>query len=120
MTDRQRRQCEGIIHTASVAAAAVGAGLAQVPGSDNAVIVPAQVTMAIGLANVFGIELTRSTALTAIGTASASTVGRTISQWLVGWIPGIGNAINATTAAGVTEALGWTLAYGFDENSIDY
>lgn len=33
--------------------------------------------------------------------------GRGISQVLVGWIPGYGNAINATTAAAVTEAIGW-------------
>lgn len=119
MTDAQKRKCEGIIHTASVAAASVGAGLAQLPGTDNAAIVPIQITMAIGLAKVFGIELTRSAALTAIGAASASTVGRTVSQFLVGWIPGVGNAVNATTAAGVTEALGWALAKGFEENSVD-
>ena len=39
----------------------------------------------------------------------------TASQVLVGWIPGIGNAINATTAAGITEAMGWLLAKEFDE-----
>ena len=32
---------------------------------------------------------------------------------LVGWIPGFGNAINATTAAGITETLGWTVANQF-------
>ena len=35
MTDREKVLCNGIIHTASLAAGAVGAGLAQVPGSDN-------------------------------------------------------------------------------------
>jgi len=33
----------------------------------------------------------------------------------VGWIPGIGNAINAATAGALTEALGWLLAKEFDE-----
>ena len=37
-----------------------------------------------------------------IGTA----VGRTISQVLVGWIPGLGNAINGATAVSVVEAIG--------------
>jgi uncharacterized protein (DUF697 family) len=30
-----------------------------------------------------------------------------LSQALVGWIPGVGNAINAATAAALTEAIGW-------------
>jgi uncharacterized protein (DUF697 family) len=42
-------------------------------------------------------------------------VGRTASQALVGWIPGFGNAINMTTAAGLTEAIGWIIAKEFDE-----
>ena len=44
-----------------------------------------------------------------------ATVGRTVSQILIGWIPGIGNAINATTAAGLTEAIGWKIANEFDD-----
>ena len=31
------------------------------------------------------------------------------SQALIGWIPGIGNIINATTAAAITEAIGMNL-----------
>ena len=38
MTADQRSKCRAIIHTASASAAAIGAGLAQLPGSDNAVI----------------------------------------------------------------------------------
>ncbi|MBS4879931.1 MAG: hypothetical protein KH138_06445 [Firmicutes bacterium] len=44
-------------------------------------------------------------------------IGRGISQTLVGWIPGLGNAINAGTAAGLTEAIGWILADDFDKQS---
>lgn len=40
MTNEQRNKCHGIIHGASLAAAGAGAGLAQIPGSDSAVIVP--------------------------------------------------------------------------------
>ena len=42
MTADQRSKCHAIIHTASASAAAAGAGLAQLPGSDNAVITPIQ------------------------------------------------------------------------------
>lgn len=114
MTEEQRSKCHAIIHTASVAAAGVGGGLAQIPGSDNAVLIPIQLTMVIGLGKVFGINLTESAAMAALGSGAASTIGRTVSQILVGWIPGIGNTINAATAAGLTESMGWLLAEQFD------
>lgn len=118
MTTEQRQKCHAIIHTASVAAGGVGAGLAQIPGSDNALITPIQLTMTISLGRVFGKALSESTAKAALGSVAASTVGRTVSQVLIGWIPGIGNAINAGTAATVTESLGWLLAKEFDEGLI--
>lgn len=113
MTNDQKIKCNAIIHTASAAAAGVGAGLAQVPGSDNALLTPIQLTMTISLGKVFDIELTETTAKAEIASVAASTIGRTLTQFLVGWIPGVGNAINATTAAGLTEAMGWTLAEDF-------
>ena len=60
MTIREKNLCRGIIHSASATVGAVGAGLAQVPGSDNLVITPIQLTMAISLGKVFGITLDRS------------------------------------------------------------
>lgn len=33
---------------------------------------------------------------------------------LLGWIPILGNVINAATAAGVTEIIGWSVASEFD------
>ena len=113
MTDEQLLKCHGIIHTASLAAAAVGAGLAQVPGSDSLVIVPIQVTMVTLLGQVFGFSLSESAARAALATATTTVVGRTISQILIGWWPIVGNIINASTAAGVTEAVGWVVAYDF-------
>ena len=115
MTDEQRAKCHAIIHSASAAAAAAGGGLAQLPGSDNAIITPIQLTMTISLGKVFNVTLGEASAKAAIGSVAASTIGRTVSQVLVGWIPGIGNAINATTAASITEALGWAIAKEFDE-----
>lgn len=116
MTDKERRKCHAIIHTASVAAAAAASGLAQLPGSDNAVITPIQMAMTVSLGAVFGKSLTKSTAKAALASATASAVGRTISQFLIGWIPGIGNAINATTAAALTETIGWAIAKDFANN----
>ncbi|HSN65807.1 MAG TPA: hypothetical protein VLS94_04165 [Fusibacter sp.] len=69
--------------------------------------------MVVTLGAVFGINLTESAAKATLATATATFVGRGISQFLVGWIPGIGNILNASTAAGVTEAIGWAIAKDF-------
>lgn len=102
-----------IIHSASAACGGVGTGLAQLPASDNAVIVPIQIGMIVGLGAVFELDITETTAKSIIASAGTTIAGRTISQFLIGWIPGIGNVINTVTAAGVTEAIGWIAVYHF-------
>ncbi len=96
-----------IIHGASLAAAGVGGGLAQLPGSDAPVLVAIQTTMILAIAEELDAPITRATAAEILLTASATMGGRAVSQALVGWIPGFGNAVNAATAAGLTEAIGW-------------
>lgn len=118
MTAKQKKECHGIIHTASTAAAAIGAGLAQIPGSDSAPLTAIQLTMTISLGKVFGKSLSESSAKAAMGSVAATTIGRTTSQIFIGWWPGIGNIINASTAAAVTEALGWAIAKEFDQGLI--
>ncbi len=115
-----RIKCHAIIHAATLAAAAVGAGLAQFPGSDSAVIIPIQTGMTVALGRVFGITLGTSAAEAAIATAGATCAGRFVSQVAVGWIPGFGNTVNATTAAGITEAIGWILAEEFAQQALGY
>lgn len=101
------QRIHGIVHTASTAAAAVGAGLAQLPGSDAPVLAGLQTTMILAIASEHGVTTTKTAAADLLLTFMATHVGRGISQWLVGWAPGWGNAINATTAAALTEAVGW-------------
>ena len=115
MNTRHTILCNAIIHSSSAATAAVGAGLAQAPGSDNAVITPIQIGMVTALGKVFGISISKCEAEAAIASAIAAQVGRAISQALIGWIPGYGNAINAVTAASLTETVGWTIAYDFSQ-----
>ncbi len=68
-------QCHAIIHSASVSAGAIGAGLAQIPCSDNAVIAPIQIAMTIALGRVFGLELSDSAArATLVSVAGTTTV----------------------------------------------
>ena len=115
MTNKEKGLCNAIIHSASAGAAAVGAGLAQVPGSDNLIITPIQLTMAVSLGKVFGITLDQSAAKATVASAVAAAVGRTASQILIGWIPVAGNIINATTAATLTETIGWIMANEFEK-----
>lgn len=117
MTDSQRSKCHGIIHTASLAAAAAGGGMAQLPGSDAIPITAAQITMIISLGAVFDIPVSRSAAQAILKGLAGAAGGRLVSQFLVGWIPGFGNAINASTAVAITEKLGWKAAEKFDREA---
>ena len=101
------QKVHGIIHTAAVSSAAVGAGLAQLPGADSPIIWGLQTAMITAIADVHGASITKSAAADLLLTFAASVGGRALSQFLVGWIPLWGNAINATTAGSITEAIGW-------------
>ena len=113
ISPEQEKKCSAIIHAASAACGGVGAGLAQIPLADTAAITPIQIGMIMGLADVFELHITEGAVKGIIAGAGTSFVGRGISQVLVGWIPGIGNAINTATAAGVTEAVGWLAVKNF-------
>ena len=107
-----------IIHGASVAAGGIGAGLAQIPGADMPVLAGLQATMIMGIAQQYNVTLQKWAAADLVMTFAASMAGRGISQVLIGWFPGIGNAINASTAAALTEAIGWAAdAYFKDEGN---
>jgi uncharacterized protein (DUF697 family) len=118
MTSDQREKCHVIIHGAAASTAAVGAGLAQLPLSDSAIILPIQMGMVVALGAVFDKHVTDSAAKGAILGLAAGHVGRAVSQILFGWIPVLGNAINASTAAGLTEAMGWTIADKFSRGEL--
>lgn len=103
------------IHTFSGLAAGVGAGMAQLPGSDAPVLVSLQASMVLELAEQHGVTMSRTAAAELALTLGATMAGRGISQWLVGWLPGWGNAVNAATAAAITEAVGWAAVAWFEE-----
>jgi uncharacterized protein (DUF697 family) len=111
------QKIHGIIHTASTAAAAVGAGLAQLPGSDAPLLTSIQTAMIATIAGVHGSAITKGSAAKLLLTFAATHVGRGVSQWVVGWVPGYGNAVNAATAAALTEAVGWAADAYFDDGA---
>lgn len=115
----EHEKVHGVIHTAALAAAAVGGGLAQIPGSDMPVIAALQTAMIVGIAEVHRVSIGKMAAADLLLTFTASMGGRGLSQWLVGWVPGYGNALNATTAAALTEAVGWAASAYFADEAVD-
>jgi uncharacterized protein (DUF697 family) len=119
MRNDQIIKCNIAIHSAAAAAAAIGGGLAQIPGSDNVPLVAVQITMAIALGQIFDIQVSETAGhgyvMTALASMTGPVIARTITQFLFGWAPGAGNAVNAATAASITEAVGWILVGEFDK-----
>lgn len=116
MTKKEKIACNVIIHTATVAAGSIGVATAQIPCADSIPLSLIQITMIVSLGKVFGINIAKSVAKAIIGAFAASFAGRSIVQISVGWIPGPGNIINASTAAGLTEMMGWFVANSFAKN----
>jgi len=118
MTPAQRKKVHSIIHASSASAAAVGGGLANIPGSDSPVLIAIQTGMIISIGAVFKQKLTESISKTLLADFLGATIGKTIANVLTGWIPGVGNGINAATAASITELIGWTIANDFANDTI--
>jgi uncharacterized protein (DUF697 family) len=112
------RKIAGIIHGTSACCAAIGGGLAQVPGSDSVAITPLQVAMISAIADQHGQHLPKDAAAKLLLPFAASITGRATSSLLLGWLPGFGNFINACTAAGITEAIGWAADGYFKKENI--
>ena len=111
MTEDQIVKVNAAIHTASVASGAAGA--IPIPVADAVPISAAQVTMVLALGKIFDQELTDSAAKGIIGAAASTFIGRN----LVKLIPVAGWIASAAVAAGVTEAIGWTVAVDFAKNA---
>lgn len=111
MNKNQLTKCRIAIHTAS--ATSLVAGALPIPVADAFPITASQVTMVIALGKVFDTRITESVAKGLIGAATSTIVGRS----LVKVIPIIGWGISAAVAAGVTEAIGWTIAVDFAKDA---
>lgn len=106
-----------IIHLCALVASGVGAGLAQLPGSDAPVLVALQTAMILGVADHFEVRLPRVAFAELALTLAATMLGRGMSQALCGWIPGFGNLLNALTAGLITEAMGWFCVRWFEREA---
>lgn len=101
----------------NIAAAAAGAVAATpIPFADAVALVPIQVSMLAKIGVTFGMELKSATLTTLVtstlGASAATLIGRTLVTGVLKLFPGagsaVGGAIAATTAVGLTKALGNT------------
>lgn len=113
MTKDQLKKCHTIIHTAAAASAAAGA--IPIPIADAIPISAAQTSMVLALGKVFDYKLLDSTARGLLSSVASSFIGRSI----VKFIPIIGWGVSAAVAAGITEAIGWSIAVDFSTGSFD-
>jgi len=113
-----KQNVHGIIHEASIACAGIRGGLAQVPGTDSVAIAPIQTDMIMAIASEHGIEIGKAAAADLLLAFTATVRSRQLPvgrQALVGWVPGIDNAMNDSTAAALTEAIGWAANSHFEQ-----
>ena len=113
--DRKKR-VQVIIHATSVEAAAVGLATAQVPG-DKLIIGGFQVEMIMDIASEFGIVMTKSAASALFQSTIASFIGPQVASGIIKYVPGLGNIVNASVAAAITETIGWATYNHFDMSS---
>ena len=107
-----------IIQAASIACAGIDGSLGQSPEAVSLAIAPIQTTMILAIASEHGIEITNAAATDLLLTFSATVRSRQVPfsrQALVGWLPGIDNDTNDSTAAALTEAIGWTANSHFEQ-----
>ena len=115
MNKTQRRKAHFIIHSASTAAAGVGAGMAQLPFPDATVLLPIQTAMVIALGKIFHIKLEQGAAKALATQFLAQKAGQMTARFLAGKLPVAGNIVNGSTAAANTESYGWLIAKEFSE-----
>lgn len=99
---------------ASSVATATAAGASPIPFSDVAVLAPIQVSMLAGITSIYGLEISKASLTTllgsVIGVTGAAFAGRAIVSNVLKMIPGggtlAGSAISAATAGSLTAILG--------------
>lgn len=113
-----REQAHKIIHISATEAATSAAALSQFPGADNIALAIIIGKMTVELSVVYDIHLTGTAVEIGKGLLKHYSVIIALrwgSQWLVGWIPGAGNAVNAASMFALVEYVGWGVANDFEE-----
>jgi len=122
MSEEERRsQAKLIIHAAAAASAGTSAVLSKKSllgaflKADTPVLTAIAIGMVVALGKIFDQDTNSATAVTLLSKYIRSGAEIAGAKSLVGWIPFIGNAANATITFGFMEALGWKIYSHFDE-----
>ena len=125
MSEERRNQAKLIIHAAAAASAGTAAVLSKKSllgaflKADTPVLTAIAVGMVIALGKLFDPDTSSATAVTLLSKYIGSGAEIAGAKSLVGWIPLLGNAANATITFGFMEALGWKIYSYFDEEYKD-
>ena len=115
MPKELEKKCHVAIHSATTAAAAAGA--IPIPMSDAVPITAAQIGMIVALGKAFDITLSQAAAKSIASVTLTQQAGRAVASGILKMIPGVGTIVGgivgASTAAALTEALGWIVADDF-------
>ncbi len=101
------------IHGASLTAAGVGA--LPLPIADALILVPIQLKMLRNIYKIYDVKFSDKFVVNFIRVTLIPYIGRSLSSL----IPGVGNVVNASIAAAITEAVGWSAAASL-EKGIDF
>lgn len=110
--DEKVKRSQAIV--ASSVAAAFGEGVAPIPFSDAALLVPTQMAMIAGITVCYGLDINTSILTgfvsATLGAGGATILGKTVVSNILKFIPGVGTvvggAISGATAGLITTALG--------------
>lgn len=104
----KQNQADVIINKYSMLAATAG-GVNIFPGSDAAILMPIQIKMSVEILDCFGFKKLESTVLTALKAGLLTTIGKFTASSFTKVIPGVGQAVNAIVAGGLTYGSGLAL-----------
>jgi uncharacterized protein (DUF697 family) len=106
-TDRKIIIVNVLIHGFAIAHAWTAASLSQTMGGDDVALTALTVAMIVSISRVYNRPWGVGDGLAVIGCFAGFYVGTRGALFLVKWIPGVGNGVNAITTFMVTEILGW-------------
>jgi uncharacterized protein (DUF697 family) len=113
-----KQKVQGIIHAASIACDEIEGDSAPTSESGSAAIAQIQTKMIMAIASEHGVELTDAAAANLLITLSSTMDNHPVlasRQLLVGWLPGIDSDTDESTAAALTEAIGWSANNYFEQ-----
>jgi uncharacterized protein (DUF697 family) len=113
--DPRRAQAQSIIDGVAKASEAVSSAVLPF-SSDTAALQHLHVGMIQTLGKLFGTELDARRATGMLQELAGPLLGTTTALTLLGYLPGVGNLVNATVSKGYTQAIGWK-AYHIFANS---